>query len=75
MIDHLDKLKSMDNRALIYWKQNRLAEADNVAEQVMEILKIKFGANHPDTLTSMACLALMYMKQVGGSRPRSRRCR
>ncbi|KAK4161917.1 kinesin light chain [Cladorrhinum sp. PSN259] len=41
----------------------RWEEAEKLEVQVMEISKTKLGADYPDTLTSMANLALTYMNQ------------
>ncbi|CAK7228781.1 hypothetical protein SEUCBS140593_007027 [Sporothrix eucalyptigena] len=51
------------NLALTYWNQGRWEEAEKLFVQVMETQKIKLGADHPDTLTSMGNLALTYESQ------------
>ncbi|OQE16800.1 hypothetical protein PENFLA_c026G04506 [Penicillium flavigenum] len=43
--------------------QGRREEAEKLQVQVMETLKAKLGADHPDTLTSMASLASTYWSQ------------
>jgi DNA transposition AAA+ family ATPase len=44
-------------------EDGRWNEAEELEVQVMEILKKKLGADHPDTLTSMANLAVTYSEQ------------
>jgi hypothetical protein len=50
----------MANLASTYWNQSRWVEAEQLEVQVMETRKIKLGADHPDTLTSMANLAFTW---------------
>ncbi|KAK5652950.1 hypothetical protein OQA88_9429 [Cercophora sp. LCS_1] len=73
--DHPSTLTSMANLASTYrnqgrWEeaeklevQDRWEEAEKLEVQVMETRKTKLGANHPDTLTSMANLASTYRNQ------------
>ncbi|KAK4193988.1 Tetratricopeptide repeat-domain-containing protein [Triangularia verruculosa] len=48
---------------LIYYDEGRWEEAEKLFVQVMETRKTKLGADHPDTLTSMANLASTYSNQ------------
>ncbi|KAL2016257.1 hypothetical protein VTK56DRAFT_4033 [Thermocarpiscus australiensis] len=47
----------MTNLASTYQNQGRWEEAEKLKVQVMETFKTKLGADHPDTLTSIANLA------------------
>ncbi|KAK0731303.1 hypothetical protein B0H67DRAFT_639713 [Lasiosphaeris hirsuta] len=47
----------------IYYDEGRWEEAEKLLVQVMETRKIKLGADHPDTLTSMANLASTFWNQ------------
>ncbi|SPJ81929.1 related to kinesin light chain 1 [Fusarium torulosum] len=53
----------MNNLALTYWNQGRWEEAEKLQVRVMEIRKVKFGEDHPHTLTSMNNLASTYWNQ------------
>ncbi|KZL81689.1 kinesin light chain 3, partial [Colletotrichum incanum] len=53
----------MANLASTFWNQGRWEEAEKLFVQVMETRKTKLGADHPDTLTSMANLASTYRNQ------------
>ena len=54
---------SMANLALTLLDQGRWEEAEKLEVQVMETRKAKLGADHPDTLTSMANLAVTWNSQ------------
>ncbi|KAK3898990.1 hypothetical protein C8A05DRAFT_37396, partial [Staphylotrichum tortipilum] len=47
----------------IYYDEGRWGEAEKLEVQVMETRKTKLGADHPDTLASMANLASTYWNQ------------
>ncbi|KAK4667919.1 LOW QUALITY PROTEIN: uncharacterized protein QC764_0111100 [Podospora pseudoanserina] len=47
----------------IYYDEGRWEEAEKLFVQVMETSKTKLGADHPDTLTSMANLASTFWNQ------------
>jgi hypothetical protein len=47
----------MGNLVSTYWNQGRWDGAEKLEVQAMETRKTKLGADHPDTLTSMANLA------------------
>ncbi|KAK3361036.1 hypothetical protein B0T24DRAFT_671680 [Lasiosphaeria ovina] len=47
----------------IYYDEGRWKEAEKLFVQVMETSKTKLGADHPDTLTSIANLASTYRNQ------------
>jgi len=49
--------------AAALYKDGRFDEAEKLFVQVMETCKTKLGADHPDTLTSMANLASTYRDQ------------
>ena len=53
----------MANLASIYWDQGRWDDAEKLQVQVMETRKTKLGADHPDTLTSIANLAFTWKEQ------------
>jgi putative hemolysin len=53
----------MPNLASTYCSQGRLNEAEKLEVQVMETSETVLGAEHPDTLTSMANLASTYRNQ------------
>ena len=53
----------MGNLASTYWNQDRSDDAEKLEVQVTETSKTKLGADHPDTLTSMANLASTYRNQ------------
>lgn len=44
----------MANLASTFWNQGQWSAAEALLVQVMEIREKKLGADHPDTLTSMA---------------------
>jgi hypothetical protein len=48
---------------LAYKLNGRWDAAEELDVQVIETSKTKLGVNHPDTLTSMANLALTYQNQ------------
>jgi hypothetical protein len=50
----------MASLAATYRDQDRWKEAERLEVQVMEMRKTKLGNEHPDTLTSMASLALTW---------------
>jgi hypothetical protein len=50
----------MANLASTYWNQGKWNEAEQLEVQVMDMRKKLLGAEHPDTLTSMANLASTY---------------
>jgi tetratricopeptide (TPR) repeat protein len=52
----------MGNLALIYLKQGRLKEAEELGARVLEKRKKISGDNHPDTLMAMGNLAVTYVK-------------
>ena len=58
----------MGNLASTYWNQDRSDDAEKLEVQVTETSKTKLGADHPDTLTSMANLVLTRKHKVGISR-------
>ncbi|KAF2264951.1 kinesin light chain 3 [Lojkania enalia] len=76
-VDHPDTLNSMNNLASTYsnqerWKkaeelftqnQEQWKEAEELEVQLVKGRKTKLGANHPDTLSSMANLAATYRSQ------------
>ncbi|KAK0734715.1 P-loop containing nucleoside triphosphate hydrolase protein [Lasiosphaeria miniovina] len=47
----------------VYYDEGRWEEAEKLFVQVMETSKTKLGADHPDTLTSMANLASTFWNQ------------
>ncbi|KAK3359535.1 hypothetical protein B0T25DRAFT_101496 [Lasiosphaeria hispida] len=47
----------------VYYDEGRWDDAEKLFVQVMETRKTKLGADHPDTLTSMANLASTYRNQ------------
>jgi TRAP-type mannitol/chloroaromatic compound transport system substrate-binding protein len=53
----------MVNLTSTYGYQGWWEEAEKLEVQVMETRKTKLGADHPDTLTSMASLAFTYQSQ------------
>ena len=53
----------MGNLASTYWNQGRWNEAEQLQIQVMDMTKKLLGAEHPDTLSSMADIASTYWKQ------------
>ncbi|KAK3364215.1 hypothetical protein B0T25DRAFT_529588 [Lasiosphaeria hispida] len=53
----------MASLAVTLWNQGRWEEAEKLEVQVMETSKTKLGANHPDTLSSMANLAFTWKGQ------------
>jgi hypothetical protein len=53
----------MNNLALTYASQGRWKEAEELQVQEMETNLRVLGAEHPETLTSMANLALTYANQ------------
>jgi uncharacterized protein (DUF2164 family) len=53
----------MGNLASTYRNQGRWNEAEQLEVQVMDMRKKLLGAEHPDTLTSMANLASTYRNQ------------
>jgi hypothetical protein len=57
---HEATLRSMGMVGLVYSLGGRWEEAAKIREQAMEASKTKLGADHPDTLTSMANLALIW---------------
>jgi hypothetical protein len=50
----------MANLASTFWNQGRWDAAEELEVQVMEIRKKKLGADHPDTLCSIANLASIF---------------
>ncbi|PKY04549.1 hypothetical protein P168DRAFT_235885 [Aspergillus campestris IBT 28561] len=46
--------------ARVYYDEGRWEEAEQLFVQVMKACKIKLGEDHPNTLTSMANLALIW---------------
>jgi hypothetical protein len=54
----------MDNLALTYKKQGRWDTAEELEVKVMETIKKKLGADHPDTLNSMA-KPCFYVERTG----------
>jgi hypothetical protein len=52
-----ETLNSTAMSADAYRLDGRLEEAEQLDVEVMEMSKTKLGADHPDTLTSMAYLA------------------
>ena len=52
-----------ENLASTYQNQGRWNEVEELEDQVMDMRKKLLGAEHPDTLTSMADLASTYRKQ------------
>lgn len=53
-------MTSMSNLASNSWNLGRWGEAERLDVRVMETRKTKLGADHPNTLTSMANLALTW---------------
>ena len=53
----------MANLALTYRNQGQWSKAEELKVQVIETPKRMLGQEHPDTLTSMANVALMYRNQ------------
>lgn len=61
--DHPDTLTVMACLALLYRKQGRLDEAENMYMDVMNARKERIGLDHPDTLGTMANLASTFASQ------------
>jgi tetratricopeptide (TPR) repeat protein len=53
----------MSNLALSYWHLQKLEEAEDMNLHVLARRRLVLGSKHPDTLTSMANLALVYESQ------------
>ncbi|RGP77945.1 kinesin light chain [Fusarium longipes] len=67
--DYLGNLVIMNNLALTYFRERRLEEARNLLVQVIEARKLKLGENHPDTLDSIAGLAIIEVKMGNAAIP------
>lgn len=57
--EHPDTLTSMNNLALVLWKELRYPEAERLDRETIEIRRRVLGPEHPDTLKSMSNLALV----------------
>ena len=55
--EDIDTLVSTTILGIVYGREGRWKEAEQLQLQVMETRKIKLGVDHPNTLTSMANLA------------------
>ena len=53
----------MANLAVTFWNLGRWDAAEKMLVQVMETRKEKLGADHPNTLTSMSNLAIIWREQ------------
>ena len=60
--EHKDTLSSIAMVGSVHRARGRWEDAEKLEVQVMETSKTKLGADHPDTLTSMANLASTYMR-------------
>jgi tetratricopeptide (TPR) repeat protein len=56
----------MNDLALLYRRQGKLAQAESLLDRALEDQGRTLGTDHPDTLTTMNNLALVY--QVEGKR-------
>ncbi|PZD22571.1 kinesin light chain 1 [Pyrenophora tritici-repentis] len=61
--DDNERLYLASKCAMTLYSDGRYKEAEELFVQVMETRKTKLGADHPDTLTSMANLASTYRNQ------------
>jgi tetratricopeptide (TPR) repeat protein len=61
--EHLYKLAYMENPAFIYKKKNQLEKAEDLFLQVIQTRKRVQGVDHPDTLSSIANLASIYVDE------------
>jgi serine/threonine protein kinase len=59
--DHPDTLAAMDNLAMAYLRDGRIAEARKLYEQVSEQRAQQLGPDHRDTLTTLHDLAWTYL--------------
>ncbi|OCK92947.1 uncharacterized protein K441DRAFT_567912, partial [Cenococcum geophilum 1.58] len=59
--EHPYKLACMENPAFIYKKKNLLEKAEDLFLQVIQTRKRVQGVDHPDTLSSIANLASIYV--------------
>ncbi len=61
--DHPDTATSYNNLAVLYEKQERYQEAEELYKKSLCIREKVLGNNHPDTATSYSNLAIMYDHQ------------
>ena len=55
-IENMNKLTLLHNRGFILWNNNHYMEAKKCMEEVVRLRKRDLGAQHPETLTSIALL-------------------
>src|SRR5213079_61632 len=53
--------QSLDNLALLYWQQEKLAEAEPLHERALGIRERVLGPEHPDTASSLNHLGLLLL--------------
>lgn len=56
--DHRDNMRCMENLALIYMKQRRFCDAEELRTNVLAGRKLVLGEQHPHTLSSIERLAI-----------------
>ncbi len=61
--EHPNTLASVNNLALLYWRQGRYREAEPLYRRALEAKERVLGPEHPDTLASVNNLALLYQSQ------------
>jgi tetratricopeptide (TPR) repeat protein len=61
--NHPEVATSLDNLALLYYKQFRYAQAEPLTKRALSILEKAFGSDHPDVGEEMNNLAMIYDRQ------------
>jgi tetratricopeptide (TPR) repeat protein len=61
--DHPDIADSLNNLAVLYYKQGKYSKAEPLFLQALEMTKRLFIKDHPDVATSLNNLALFYQSQ------------
>ena len=61
--EHSSTLESMNDLAVLYWRQFRYDEAELLYVKMLKTAKRVLGEEHPSTLSSMGNLALLYRDQ------------
>ena len=61
--DHPNMASSLNNLAVLYYRQRRYQEAEPLLQQALEMRKRLFSADHPDVANSLNNLAGLYSSQ------------
>jgi len=61
--EHRDTLESMNHLGLVYLNEERLADAESILHETLEIQRRMLGENHPDVLSTMGNLRRLYEAQ------------